>query len=152
MKLGHHTRPSLCSFLRLVALLALIGGVAGCASTQPPPATDISGMWQGTWVNMTVAGGGSGQIEMTVTQTGAKYVGHILMTGLDNHPTGPTLGFVTGNEVEVAQPRNWTGRLTVVGDQMTGELGGVSGATVTLKRVRQQSGDSRPRDLLPTAG
>src|SRR5262252_5260160 len=99
MKLGHHTRPSLCSFLRLVALLALIGGVAGCASTQPPPATDISGMWQGTWVNMTVAGGGSGQIEMTVTQTGAKYVGHILMTGLDNHPTGPTLGFVTGNEV-----------------------------------------------------
>src|SRR5262249_14600937 len=128
----------MCSFLRLVALVALIGGVGACASTQPPPTTDISGTWQGTWVNTTVAGGGSGQIEMTVTQAGSEYAGHLHLTGSNGkHPTGLTLGFVTGNQVEVVQPRGWTGGLTVVGDQMTGLIGGTTSATVTLKRVRQ---------------
>jgi hypothetical protein len=117
--------------------LALIGGVVACASTQPPPTTDISGTWQGTWVNTTVAGGGSGRIEMTVTQSGAKYAGHILVTGRDSDPGGLTLGFVTANEVEVVEPRGWTGHLTVVGDQMTGLIGGTTSATVTLKRVLQ---------------
>jgi hypothetical protein len=125
------------SFLRLVTLVALIGGVAACASIQSPPTTDISGTWQGTWVNTTWAGGGSGQIEMTVTQTGSKYAGHILVRGRDSDPGGLTLGFVTGNEVDVVEPRGWTGHLTVEGDQMTGWIGGTSGATVTLKRVLQ---------------
>jgi len=132
-----HMRPSLCSFLRLVALLALIGGVGACASTQPAPTTDISGTWQGTWVNTTVAGGGSGQIEMTVTQTGSKYAGNILVRGREGDPGGLTLGFVTGNEVDVVEPRGWTGHLTVVDDQMTGLIGGTTSWTVTLKRVRQ---------------
>jgi len=133
-----HMRPSVGSLLRLIALVVLIGGVGACASTQSPPTIDISGTWQGTWVNTTVAGGGNGQIEMTVAQTGSKYAGRILLTGsAGSDPTGLTLGFVTGNQVEIVQPRGWTGGLTVVGDQMSGQIGGTTSAMVTLKRVRQ---------------
>ena len=122
--------------LRLMAVLALVGGVAACASTQPPPTTDITGKWQGTWISTNQPAGGSGQIEMTVTQTGAKWTGNLLVTGGLNDPSGLTEGFVTGNQVEIAVPAGMTGRLTVVGDQMTGQVAGMSGAIINLKRVR----------------
>lgn len=122
--------------LRLVALVALIGGVTACASTQPPPSVDISGKWQGTWVSTNQPAGGSGQIEMTVAQTGAKWAGNMLVTGGLNDPSGLTEGFVTGNQVEIAVPAGMTGRLTVTGDEMTGSIAGMSGAKVTLRRQR----------------
>ena len=121
--------------LRLIAVLAL-AGVAACASTQPPPTIDISGKWQGTWISTNQPAGGSGQIEMTITQTGAKWTGNLLVTGGFNDPSGLTEGFVTGNQVEIAVPAGMTGRLTVAGDQMTGQLAGMSGAIINLKRVR----------------
>jgi len=119
-----------------MAVLALVGGVAACASTQPPPTTDITGKWQGTWISTNQPAGGSGQIEVTVTQTGAKWTGNLLVTGGLNDPSGLTEGFVTGNQVEIAVPAGMTGRLTVVGDQMTGQVAGMSGAIINLKRVR----------------
>jgi len=121
--------------LRLLVFVVLLGSV-GCASTQPPPTVDISGKWQGTWISANQPAGGSGQIEMTVKQTGSKYVGNILVTGGFNDPTGLTEGFVTGNQVEIAVPAGATGRLTVNGDEMSGTLGGTSGAIVKMRRVR----------------
>ena len=123
------------TFRGWLVLAALVGFVSGCASTQPPPTVDISGKWQGTWVSTNQPAGGSGQIEMTVKQTGSKWAGNLLVTGGFNDPSGLTEGFVTGNQVEIAVPAGATGRLTVVGDQMTGQIAGMSGATVTLRRV-----------------
>jgi len=121
--------------LRLLVFMALLGTV-GCASTQPAQTVDISGKWQGTWVSTNQPAGGSGQIEMTVTQTGSKYAGNILVTGGRNDPSGLTEGFVTGNQVEIAVPAGMTGRLTVNGDEMAGQIAGMSGAIVKLRRQR----------------
>ena len=124
------------TFRGWMLLAVLVGLVAGCASTQPPPTIDITGKWQGTWISTNQPAGGNGQIEMTVKQTGAKWAGNLLVTGGLNDPSGLTEGFVTGNQVEIAVPAGMTGRLTVVGDQMTGQLAGMSGATITMRRVR----------------
>ena len=97
---------------------------------------DITGKWRGTWVSTNQPAGGSGQIEMTVTQTGSRFNGNILVTGGLNDASGLTEGFVTGNQVEIAVPAGMTGRLTVNGDQMTGSLAGMSGAKVTLQRQK----------------
>lgn len=121
--------------LRVAIFITLLGS-AGCASVQAPPAVDISGKWQGTWVSTNQPAGGSGQIEMTVKQTGPRYNGNILVTGAANDPTGLTEGFVTGNQVEIAVPAGMTGRLTVNGDEMTGSIAGMSGAKVTLRRQK----------------
>jgi hypothetical protein len=90
--------------LRLVVFVALLGTV-GCASTQPAPTVDISGTWQGTWVSTNQPAGGTGQIEMTVTQAGSKYTGNILVTGGQNEPSGLAEGFVTGNRWKLPFPR-----------------------------------------------
>ena len=121
--------------LRFAVFIAVLGS-AGCASTQPPPAIDISGKWAGTWVGTNQPAGGSGQIEMTVKQTGSRYNGNILVTGSPNDPTGLTEGFVTGNQVEISVPAGMTGRLTVNGDEMSGSIAGMSGAIVKLRRQK----------------
>ena len=123
------------NLLRLVVFIAMLGSV-GCASTQAPPTVDISGKWQGTWVSTNQPAGGSGQIEMTVKQTGSRYNGNILVTGSPNDPSGLTQGFVTGNQVEISVPAGMTGRLSVNGDEMGGSIAGMSGAKVTLRRQR----------------
>jgi hypothetical protein len=121
--------------LRFALFIVLLGS-AGCASTQPAPTTDISGRWVGTWVGTNQPAGGSGQIEMTVKQTGSRYNGNILVTGGANDPTGLTEGFVTGNQVEISFPAGMTGRLTVNGDEMSGSIAGMSGAIVKLRRQK----------------
>jgi hypothetical protein len=121
---------------RLVIGMALLSGAAGCASTQPPPTIDITGKWQGTWVSANQPAGGNGQIEMTVTQTGSRFAGNILVTGSGTDPSGLTEGFVTGNQVEVTVPAGLTGRLTLNGDELTGRLAGISGYIVTMRRQK----------------
>jgi hypothetical protein len=79
---------------------------------------------------------GSGVVEMTVKQTGAQYSGNLLVTGAPTNPTGPTQGTVSGNEVRVIQPGNFTGGLTVQGDTMKGNVNGVVDANVTLNRQK----------------
>jgi hypothetical protein len=121
--------------LRLLLFVILLGAV-GCASTQPAPTVDITGKWVGTWTSTNQPAGGSGQIEMNVVQTGSKYTGNLLLTGGFNDPSGLTEGFVTGNQVEITVPAGATGRLTVSGDDMTGQIAGMSGAIVKLRRQR----------------
>src|SRR6266508_802599 len=93
-------------------------GCAGFGPTTTAPTVDITGKWAGTWV-ATNPGLGSGQIEMTLKQTGSQYSGNRV---------------VSGNEVRVMQPSNLTGSLTATADSMTGILDGVVAANVTLKR------------------
>jgi len=121
---------------RLLMGVALFAGVTGCASTQPPPTIDITGKWQGTWVSTNQPAGGNGQIEMTVTQTGPRFAGNVLVTGSGTDPSGLTEGFVTGNQVEITVPAGLTGRLTLNGNELTGKLAGISGYIVTLRRQK----------------
>ncbi len=96
---------------------------------------DVTGKWLGTWVAPSRPAR-RGQIEITVEQTGSKYTGNLLLTGGFNDPSGLTEGFVTGNQVEITVPAGATGRLTVNGDDMTGQIAGMSGAIVKLRRQR----------------
>jgi hypothetical protein len=121
---------------RLLMGMVLLAGVAGCASTQPPPTIDITGKWQGTWFSTNQPAGGSGQIEMTVMQTGPRFTGNLLVTGSGTDPSGLLEGFVTGNQVEITVPAGATGRLTLNGDELTGKLAGISGWTVTMRRQK----------------
>ena len=73
---------------------------------------------------------------MTVTQTGSKYSGNLLVTGTQTDPTGNTFGVVSGNQVRIEQPSNLTGSLTVQGDTMAGNIFGVVDANVTLRRQK----------------
>jgi len=122
----------------LGGILALCVGLvaAGCAGFGPAtttPTVDITGKWAGTWV-ATNPSLGSGQIEMTLKQTGSQYSGNLLVTGTQTDPSGFTQGVVSGNQVRVMQPSNLTGSLTATADSMTGILDGVVAANVTLKR------------------
>ena len=121
---------------RLLTGVALLASVAGCASTQPPPTIDITGKWQGTWISTNQPAGGSGQIEMTVTQSGSRFSGNLLVTGSGSDPSGLTEGFVTGNQVEITVPAGATVRLTLDGDVLSGKLAGISGWTVTMRRQK----------------
>jgi hypothetical protein len=121
-------------FGRLVVGLVMMG-LAGCASGQAPPTVDVTGKWQGNWVAREQTQG-AGQIQLDIKQTGAKYTGNLLITGAPNDPSGLTEGYVTGNRVEISLPAGATGYLTVNGDEMSGLLGGMDGAKVTLKRVK----------------
>jgi len=121
---------------RLLMGVALLAVVAGCASTQPPPTIDITGKWKGTWISTNQPAGGNGQIEMTVTQTGSRFSGNLLVTGSGSDPSGLTEGFVTGNQVEITVPAGATGRLTLDGDVLSGKLAGISGWTVTMRRQK----------------
>ena len=121
----------------MIALVTL--AVTGCAGGFGPatvaPTVDITGRWVGTWVATTQVLG-SGRVEMTVTQTASQYSGNLHVTGTPTVLTGPTNGIVSGNEVRVMRPTNFTGRLTVQGDTMTGNLQGVVDANVTLTRQK----------------
>src|SRR5262245_9147145 len=117
-----------------IALAALVA--SGCQSMGPEtaaPTVDTSGKWVGTWVAVSQAQG-SGTIEMTIKQTGNKYNGNLVVTGTVSDPSGYTEGVVSGDQLRILRPSNVTGNLTVKGDTMTGVLGGVVAANVTLKK------------------
>ena len=113
--------------------------VAGCASSASqataPPTVDVTGKWSGTWA-ATNASLGSGSIQMTLKQSGSQYTGNLLITGTLTDPSGYTQGVVSGNELRILQPTSVTGRLTVQGDTMSGELQGMVAARVTLQRQK----------------
>jgi len=113
--------------------------VAGCASSAgqatAPPTVDVTGKWSGTWT-ATQATLGSGSIQMTLKQTGSQADGNLLITGTLTDPSGYTQGVVSGNELRILQPTSVTGRLTVQGDTMSGELQGQVAARVTLQRQK----------------
>ena len=137
----------------MVGLVMLV--VAGCAGEvglRTVAATvDVTGTWAGTWVGTDLAVG-TGPIEMTLKQTGSEYSGNLFMTSysigpltVGGHPSGPTQGVVSGNQVRVIAPSNLTGSLTVQGDSMTGTVQfrllnshehGVYVANVTLTRQK----------------
>jgi hypothetical protein len=99
----------------------------------PPPSVNVTGRWLGNWMFDPVSMGG-GQVVMDLNQVGAEVNGTLTVTGPSiNRPT-TIQATVAGNEV-ILRGRI-SGRLTVTGDQMSGQVDGVLPATVTAQRQK----------------
>jgi hypothetical protein len=125
----------------LLAGLVMLGS-AGCASGPSAPASgsatataDVSGKWQGTWAYQQ-ATLGSGQIVMTLTQTGSKATGMMTVTGAPVERSGAVSLLVTGNDVHLVYPTGFTGYLTASGDEMKGQIDGLNPANVVMRRQK----------------
>ena len=120
--------------LLLVGLVVLGGAIcAGAPSAQTRP--NVSGNWQGTWVFQNTSLG-SGQITMTLTQTGPKATGNMVVTGTPVDRSGAVNILLSGNDVYLVYPTGITGHLKVSGDEMKGQLDGMNPANVVLKRQK----------------
>ena len=56
----------------VLVVLAAVGCAGGAGSATMAPTVDVTGKWSGTWVGSGSVG--SGMIEMTLKQTGSKYI------------------------------------------------------------------------------
>lgn len=119
----------------LIGLAAL--AVAVCASaSSAQTAANISGKWQGTWVFQNASLGG-GQIVMTLTQTGSKATGNMVVTGTPIDRSGAVSILLSGNDAYLIYPTGITGYLKVSGDEMKGQLDGMNPGNVVLKRQKK---------------
>jgi len=111
-------------FVALASMLLL-----GCASTRSaPPSVDVTGSWAGEWVGSGAVG--SGQLTMTLQQSGASVTGNAVFTGGASSVSGAVTGTVSGDECSI----NYKGgiaHLTVKGNEMSGSS---SLSRWTLKR------------------
>jgi hypothetical protein len=97
----------------LVGLVVLGGAIcAGTPSAQTRP--NLSGKWQGTWAYKQ-ATLGSGQVTMTLTQTGNKATGNMVVTGTPVDRSGAVNIMLSGNDVYLVYPTGFTGYLTISG-------------------------------------
>jgi hypothetical protein len=123
--------------LQWLAVACLTLAAAGCAAeTSPvaPPVLDVSGTWLGTW-EFVPASAGSGILEMTLTQDGARVSGGLRVSGPTLHRPTALHGVVVGERIEVAGPAG-EGWLTVNGDDMSGELNGFLPVKLIARRQR----------------
>ena len=124
---------------RLVLVSLVLLGVTACATTNSastdPPTVDVTGSWAGQWA-YTQATLGSGQIQMTLQQSGSKVSGNTTITGTPVPRTGAVNALVSGNTLQLLYPTGVTGRLSVQGDTMSGQLDGLNPANVTLKKAK----------------
>ena len=124
---------------RLLLLSLVLLGVTSCATTDSasmaPPTVDVTGSWAGQWA-FTQATLGSGQIQMTLQQTGSKVSGTTTITGTPVDRSGAVNALVSGNTLQLVYPTGVTGWLTVQGDTISGQLGGMNPANVTMKKVK----------------
>ena len=110
--------------LLVVACLSLIGcSTTSSTSAKMPPSADVTGTWAGEWVGS--GGVGSGQLTMTLQQSGASVTGNIAMsggagTGGASSVTGPVTGTMSGDEVSISY-QGGIAHLTVRGNEMSGD-------------------------------
>jgi hypothetical protein len=122
-------------FLSLLVFAATACASSESMSSMAAPSADVTGKWSGQWayVQATL---GSGQIEMTLQQTGAKVSGNMLVTGTPVDRSGAVSALVSGNTFQLVYPTGITGWLTVQGDTMSGRIDGMNPANVTMKKVQ----------------
>jgi hypothetical protein len=120
--------------LLLVGLVALASAICANVSSAQTGA-QVSGNWQGTWVYQNTSLG-SGQITMTLSQTGSKATGNMVVTGTPVDRSGAVTMVLSGNDVYLVYPTGITGYLKLSGDEMKGQLDGMNPANVVLKRQK----------------
>jgi len=118
----------------LLAGLLAFGGTIGVGAAVAQTG-NVSGKWQGTWVYQN-SSLGSGQIVMTLTQSGAKATGNMVVTGTPVPRSGSVTLLLQGNDVYFVYPTGATGYLTLSGDEMKGQIDGMNPANVILKRQK----------------
>ena len=96
---------------RLMLLGLILLGVASCARTQSDPAL------------------------MAATPPTVDVTGTVDISGTPMPRSGPISAIVQGNQLQILHPAGVTGSLTVQGDTISGELGGLSPGTITMKKV-----------------
>jgi len=106
------------------------GHSVGADASQPY--RQVAGTWAYKQATL-----GSGQVVMTLTQTGNKATGNLLVTGTPTERSGSVTILLSGNDAYLVYPTGFTGYLTVSGDEMKGELDGQNPANVVLKRQKQ---------------
>ena len=129
----------------LGALVVLLAGCAVVGGSTSPPTVDVSGEWAGTWSlhspTLRYPEVGYGNIFMTLKQNGAEVTGNLIATGDLMVPGSPTAiptnfeGAVRGSSIILKSPHS-SGFLDVRGDEMTGVIGAIMPANVSLRRRR----------------
>ena len=87
----------------------------------------------GTWAGERTGTGavGSGQLTMTLQQSGASVTGNAVFTGGASSANGPVTGTVSGDECSISCKSGGIAHLTVKGNEMSGSS---SLSRWTLKR------------------
>ena len=120
-----------------VLIAAALAFGSGCAPSDWIERTlvtvDVTGVWAGSW---TVGPPGSGDIELTLQQSGPKVTGQLRMTGSQvGQPDGPIEGTVSGDMFSFRQTHGrLIGDLQVKGDEMTGSGTGATLMKINLRR------------------
>lgn len=115
-----------------LALASVLIGVTACATgPAAPPSVNVTGQWAGKWAYDT-PGLGTGDIQGSFKQDGAKVTGNFNVTGPVQTHVADVVGTVSGNEVKLSLPAS--GYLTVKGNEMTGLINGLNVAKVTLRK------------------
>jgi len=115
--------------LRLLLVVACVS-LIGCATgSTKPPSVDVTGTWAGEWVGSGAVG--SGQLTMTLQQSGASVTGNAVFTGGASSVSGAVTGTVSGDECSISY-KGGIANLTVKGNEMSGSS---SLSRWTLKRT-----------------
>jgi acetamidase/formamidase len=118
-----------------IVLGCLVAVSLGCATAErlPAPTVDVTGTWSGTW-QFEPASVGGGTISMTLVQKGAEVSGPIQVDGPTLRRPAKLQGVVIGDVLQVTGEVD--GRITVTGDEMSGELNGFVPVKLTARRQR----------------
>ncbi len=126
-------------------LVLMLSGCAVVGGGTAPPSVDVSGQWAGTWslhsATKSYPEVGYGDIFMTLKQNGAEVTGNLIATGDLMKPGSPTAmptnfeGAVRGSSIILKSPHS-SGFLDVRGEEMTGVIGDIMPANVSLQRRR----------------
>ena len=126
-------------------LVLMLSGCAMVGGGTAPPSVDVSGQWVGTWSLHSPTKGypqvGYGDISMTLQQSSAEVTGNLIATGDLMVPGSPTAmptsfeGTVRGSSIILKSPHS-SGLLEVRGDEMSGVIGAIMPANVSLRRRR----------------
>ena len=123
-------------WLLVVTAVLLIAGCTsggGGPSMSAPPTVNVTGRWLGNWMFEPVSMGG-GQVVMDLNQVGADVTGNLTVTGPSINRPSTIQATVSGNDM-ILRGRI-SGRFTVTGDQMSGQVDGVLPATMTAQRQK----------------
>ncbi len=155
--------------MRALAVLALIPLLVACSTARPwgslaenpPTGTDISGHWTGSWVGAGLFNAVRQEnVTFDVTQRGDAGYGRLVLDGATAAESVPwevrqqglggirVFATISGSKVKLAHElddRLFSANLTVMGDQMVGQVQG-RGVRLVLARHPQQ-----PQNVAPQA-
>ena len=107
--------------LKSMTMGVLVLAMASCASSAPPlqpPTVNVTGDWVGTWTCDAMRDG-NGVIVLSLTQSGSRVTGPLLVTNSTFNQVTTPEGVVSGDTV-LTQSNDLSGTFTVAGDKMAG--------------------------------